>query len=72
MKKGHIYLTLVMDLESGAIVFVGPGKGADVLEPSWRSLKASHAKIEAVAMDISVAYHQAVTDHLPDAAVVFD
>jgi transposase len=61
-----------MDLESGAVVFVGDGKGADALKPFWRRLKASHAKVEAVAMDMSVAYYQAVTDHLPDAAVVFD
>ena len=71
-KKGHIYLTLVMDLESGAVVFIGPGKGAEVLKHFWRSPKASHTKIEAVAIDMSVAYHQAVTDHLPDVAVVFD
>ena len=71
-KKGHTYLTVVMDLESGAVVFVGDGKGADALKPFWRRLKASHAKVEAVAMDMSVAYYQAVTDHLPDAAVVFD
>src|SRR3954471_10063960 len=27
--KGHRYLAVVMDLESGAVVFVGNGKGAD-------------------------------------------
>ena len=27
--KGHKYLTLVLDLDSGAVVFVGKGKGAD-------------------------------------------
>ena len=71
-KKGHTYLTLVMDLESGAVVFVGDGKGAEALESFWRSLKASHAKVEAVAMDMSAAYYQAVTENLPEAAVVFD
>ena len=71
-KKGHTYLTLVMDLESGAVVFVGKGKGAEALKPFWRSLKASHARIEAVAMDMSAAYYQAVTENLPDAVVVFD
>ena len=30
--KGHRYLTVVLDLESGAVVFVGDGKGADALE----------------------------------------
>lgn len=71
-KKGHTYLTIVMDLESGAVVFVGDGKGADALKPFWKRLKASHANVEAVAMDMSAAYYQAVCEHLPDAAVVFD
>lgn len=71
-KKGHKYLTIVMDLQSGAVVFVGDGKGADALRPFWRSLKASRAQVEAVAMDMSSAYYGAVCENLPDAAVVFD
>ncbi len=71
-KKGHKYLTIVMDLESGAVVFVGEGKAADTLKPFWTRLKASHAKVKAVAIDMSAACYQAVTDHLPDAAIVFD
>ena len=27
--KGHRYLTVVLDLESGAVVFVGDGKGME-------------------------------------------
>jgi transposase len=70
--KGHRYLTVVMDLESGAVVFVGDGKGADALKPFWKRLRPSGAKIEAVAMDMSVAYRGAVTTHLPKAKIVFD
>ena len=70
--KGHRYLTVVLDLESGAVVFVGDGKGADALDPFWRRLRASGAKIEAVALDMSKAYILAVTTNLPDAALVFD
>ena len=33
--KGHRYLTVVLDLKSGAVVFVGDGKGAEALEPFW-------------------------------------
>lgn len=71
-RKGHTYLTIVMDLESGAVVFVGDGKAASALEPFWKRLKASHARVEAVAIDMSAAYYQAVTDNLPEAAIVFD
>jgi transposase len=70
--KGHRYLTLVMDLQSGAVVFVGDGKGAKALQPFWKRLRGSKAKIEAVAMDMSPAYREAVTTHLPKAKVVFD
>jgi transposase len=70
--KGHRYLTVVMDLESGAVVFVGDGKGADALKPFWKRLRGSRAKIEAVAMDMSAAYRQAVSTHLSNAKIVFD
>jgi transposase len=70
--KGHRYLTVVMDLESGAVVFVGDSKGADALKPFWKRLRPSGAKIEAVAMDMSVAYRGAVSAHMPDAKIVFD
>lgn len=30
--KGHIYMTIVVDLESGRIVYVSEGKGADALD----------------------------------------
>jgi transposase len=70
--KGHRYMTVVMDLDSGAVVFVGDGKGADALKPFWKRLRPSGAKVEAVAMDMSAAYRQAVTAHLKGAVIVFD
>ncbi len=70
--KGHRYVTIVMDLKSGAVVYVGQGKGGDALTAFWRRLRASHAKIEAVATDMSPAYIDAVTTHLPHATLVFD
>jgi len=70
--KGHRYLTVVMDLESGAVVFVGDGKGGDALKPFWKRLRSSKAKIEAVAMDMSPAYREAVSTYLPRAKIVFD
>jgi transposase len=69
---GHRYLTIVLDLESGAVVFVGDGKGADALMPFWRRLRRSGAAIEAVAIDMSPAYILAVRENLPGALVVFD
>ena len=61
-----------MDLDSGVIVHVGQGKGGDALTPFWKRLRASHAKIEGVATDMSPAYIDAVGTYLPNATLVFD
>jgi transposase len=70
--KGHRYLTVVLDLKSGAVVFVGDGKGGDALKPFWKRLRRCKAKVEAVAMDMSPAYRGAVSTYLPKATIVFD
>ena len=70
--KGHKYLTVVLNLETGAVVFVGDGKGAAALVPFWKRLKHSKAKIKAVAIDMSPAYIAAVLDNLPKSKIVFD
>lgn len=70
--KGHRYLTVVLDLDSGVVVFVGKGKGADSLDVFWKRLRASHAHVVAVATDMSPAYIAAVAEHLSKAIHVFD
>jgi transposase len=70
--RGYRFLTLVLDLESGAILFVGQGKKAESLRPFWRRLRAAKAQIKAVAIDLSPAYQKAVRKHLPQATLVFD
>jgi transposase len=70
--KGHVYVTIVLDLESGAVVHVGQGKGGDALREFWPRLRRAGAQIEAVATDMSPAYIDAVTTHLPGVSLVFD
>jgi transposase len=69
---GHRYLTVVLNLETGAVVFVGDGKGAEALGPFRGRLRAAKAQVEAVATDMSPAYIQAVRENLGDAVHVFD
>jgi len=69
---GQRYLSVVLNLETGAVVFVGDGKGAEALAPFWQRLKAARARVEAVATDMSAAYIQAVREHLGEAVHVFD
>ncbi|GJL67117.1 MAG: hypothetical protein NPIRA05_20880 [Nitrospirales bacterium] len=66
------YLTIVMDFQRGAVIFVGNGKGTDALILFWKRLKKSGARIEAVATDMGPAYISAVQANLPDAMLVFD
>ena len=47
--KGQRYLTVVLDLLSGAVVYVGDGKGVEALKPFWRRLRCSRAKIQAAS-----------------------
>jgi transposase len=65
-------LTVVLDLVSGAVVFVGDGKGAEALKPFWKRLKRARATIDAVATDMSPAYVTAVQTNLSNAVLVFD
>lgn len=70
--KGHKYVTVVLDIDSGVVVYVGDGKGSEALKPFWRRLLRSGARVQAVAIDMSPAYIAAVSEHVPAAAIVFD
>lgn len=66
------FVTLVIDLESGKILWVAKGRGADALTKFFRKLRCARAKIKAVACDMSAAYWSAVLTGLPKADLVFD
>ena len=72
VRKGHRYQTVVMDLDTGVVVFVGDGKGERSLRPFWRRLRRSGVQVEAVAIDMAPAYIAAVEQNLPQATIVFD
>lgn len=70
--KRRGYYTLVMDIESGRILWVSQGRGKTGLRGFWRRLRRSQVRIRAVAMDMSGAYWAAVVEALVGVAVVFD
>jgi transposase len=70
--KGHQYFTLVLDLRTGAVVYVGDGKGVAALTAFWKRLRAARAKVRAVATDMGKPYIRAVRENLPKAVHVFD
>ena len=70
--KGHKYKTVVIDLDTGRVVFMGDGKNGACLLPFWKRLLRSGSCIDAVAIDMGPAYIAAVKEHLPKATIVFD
>ena len=62
----------MLNLETGAVVFVGKGKGSDALEPFWKKLGRRKKKIKSVAIDMSASYTKAVVENLCQAALVYD
>ena len=72
VSKGHEYMTVVIDYDTGHVLFVAQGRSASSLQPFWKRLKSSGAKVKAVAMDMWPAYIESVQSHLPKASIVFD
>jgi transposase len=71
--KGHRYVTVVLNLENGMVLFVGDGKGAEALTPFWRRVKrCKGCRLRAIAIDMSPAYISAVQSNAPKARIVFD
>jgi transposase len=72
-RKGHRYMTLVFDLESGTVEHIVDGRRKEGLERFYESLPENHrTSIQAVAMDMWEPFVRATEDALPDAAIVFD
>jgi transposase len=70
--KGHVYKTIVIDLCTGRIVYVGDGNGKDSLNDFWEKLGERKSKIKAVCTDMSKAFTGAVIEHLDLATLIID
>jgi transposase len=72
IKKGHVYKTIVVDLDRGRIIYVGEGKGADALDKFWKKVAKKGVVIKTVATDLSSAFTSSVLQNAPGAVHVFD
>jgi transposase len=71
--KGHHYMTVVVDLETGQVLFTAEGRDHECLKPFFQRLRRAGAKLKAVAVDMSSAYLKAIADYGPkDVKVVHD
>ena len=64
------YLTVVRDLQSGAVIHVGEGKGISALAGALKKLKKS--KLKVVTMDMANAYYSWISENFPNVRIVFD
>ena len=72
IRKNARYLTVVLDLHTGEVLWVGNGRRADALEPFLRRLRRCRAPLQAVAVDMWPAYTLAVRTVFPKVTIVHD
>ena len=66
------FITVVRDLKSGAVLFVGQGKSSETLAPFQKKLKRSGAQLEFIAIDMSAAFTSWAKKNYPDALIIYD
>jgi transposase len=67
-QANHSFLTIIRDLESGAVIHVGNGKGVSAFEGALSKLSASELQI--VSMDVANAYSTWFAEHFSQAQIV--
>jgi transposase len=75
IKKGHNYVTTMVDLKQRRVLFATEGKGSDCIEKSVTYLKEKQvdiSSIKQVCIDMSPAFMSGCGKHLPDADITFD
>jgi len=72
VKKGHVYHTIVYDLDQGRVIYIANGRDEKCLDKFWKRVRSAGAKIQAVATDMWAPYINSVVKNCPDANIVFD
>ena len=74
-RKGHRYVTVVLDAQSHDLLLMVEGRSAEAVAEFVEPMPVHGAKAEAiteVVMDMSPAYIAGVQAHFPNARIVFD
>ncbi len=72
ISKGHEYMTIFINLETGEIIHAVEGKSIASVTPFMLQLKEKAKQLKAIAMDMNAAYASATKMHLSNVDVVFD
>ena len=71
-KRGHRYLTVVADHDTGKVVWVGTGRGRETIDAFYDQLGPRVDQLVAVTMDGGAAYRGATLVKAPRAEICFD
>ena len=72
IKKGHQYMTIVIDLKTGRIIHSAQGKSKDSVADFLKELHKKAKRLKAVTIDMGRPYFAAATENLPGVDIVFD
>ena len=73
VRKGHEYMTVVIDYETGRVIWMGAGRKQGTLESFFEELTSEQKEsLEAIAMDMWRPYIRAVEQAAPHVKIVFD
>ena len=72
IRKGHRYMTVIVDLKSGVVLDAVEGRACEDLEPVFKHLRKARAKLKAIAVDMSPAYKKAIQTYAPGVSIVHD
>lgn len=70
--KGHKYMTIFVDLQTGRIVHAVEGRSFEAVSPFLKKLARYAINLKAVAVDMSKSYIKAIEEHLGHIDIVFD
>ena len=72
-RKGHNYISIVVDHDRECIVWAGEGRTGETVGAFFEKLGPERAaQLEHVSIDMSAAYEAAVRKYAPNAEIVFD
>jgi len=74
-KKGHNYITVVTDQDTGEVIFVTEGKDSETVVKFAQEFPKHGGSIDnitEISMDMSDAFIKGVSENLPEAEITFD
>lgn len=72
IRKGHEYMTIFINLETGEIIHAVEGKSIKSVTSFMMELREKAKELKAIAMDMNASYASAAKVFLPNIDIVFD